>query len=170
MSDAAKPPWKRSVARSAARLAAVQALYQMGATRIALDDVIAEFSQYRFGLRDGLGDRGEDEVPAAPDEAFFADLLRGVVREQDRIDGLIAAHLPEGWRLSRLDTTLLAIMRAGTYELIARKDVPFKVVINEYVEVTHAFFEGDEPGLVNGILDRLAHKLRRGQAQQENAG
>ncbi|RIA55858.1 transcription antitermination factor NusB [Dichotomicrobium thermohalophilum] len=161
MSDPAKPSRKRALSRSAARLAAVQALYQMDATRIGLDEVIAEFGKYRFGLRDGLGDRAEGEVPAEPDEAFFADLLRGVVRQQDEVDGLISGHLPEGWRLSRLDSTLLAILRAGTYELIARRDVPFKVVINEYVDITHAFFAGEEPGLVNGILDRLAHELGR---------
>ncbi len=161
MPDPAKASHPRSLPRSAARLAAVQALYQMNAVGTGLDEVIAEFSQYRFAQRDGLGDRAEQEVPVAPDEAFFADLLRGVVAEQDRIDGLIAAHLPEGWRLGRLDSTLLAILRAGAYELIARRDVPFKVVIDEYIEVTHAFFAGDEPGLVNGILDRLAHELGR---------
>lgn len=161
MSEPAKPFRKRSLARSAARLAAVQALYQMDATRIALDEVIAEFTKYRFGQRDGLGERAEGEVPAEPDEVFFADLLRGVVRQQDEVDGLIGGHLPEGWRLSRLDSTLLAILRAGAYELIARQDVPFKVAINEYVDITHAFFAGEEAGLVNGILDRLAHELGR---------
>lgn len=161
MPDPANPSRKRALSRSAARLAAVQALYQMDATRIGLEDVIAEFGSYRFGQRDGLGDRAEGEVPAEPDQPFFADLLRGVVRQQDEVDGLIAGHLPQGWRLSRLDSTLLAILRAGTYELIARKDVPFKVVINEYVDITHAFFAGEEPGLVNGILDRLAHELGR---------
>lgn len=170
MSDTGHPPQKRSMPRSAARLAAVQALYQMDATQIGLDDVIAEFGRFRFGQRGGLGDSAEGEVPAAPDETFFADLLRGVVREQDRIDGLIAGHLPGGWRLSRLDSTLRAILRAGSYELIARKDVPFKVAINEYVEVTHAFFEGEESGLVNGILDRLAHELGRDRTKQQNAG
>jgi len=159
---------KRSLTRSAARLAAVQALYQMDATRIGLDDVIAEFGAYRFGQRDGLGDSAEGEVAAAPDEAFFEDLLRGVVRQQDEVDGLIASHLPDGWRLSRLDSTLLAILRAGTYELIARKDVPFKVVINEYVDITHAFFAGDEASLVNGLLDRLAHELGRTAGQADN--
>jgi len=170
MSDQNKKSVRRSLSRRAARLAAVQALYQMDATRIPLEDVIAEFGTYRFGLRDGLGDQAKDEVPVSPDEAYFADLLRGVVREQERIDGLIATHLPQGWRLSRLDTTLLAILRAGTYELIAREDVPFKVSINEYVEVTHAFFSGEEPGLVNGILDRLAHEAGRADARGENAG
>ncbi len=166
MSESAKPSRKRSLARSAARLAAVQALYQMDATRIGLDDVIAEFGSYRFGQRDGLGDRAEGEVPAEPDQPFFADLLRGVVRQQDEVDGLIASHLPEGWRLSRLDSTLLAILRAATYELIARQDVPFKVVIDEYLNITHAFFAGEEPGLVNGILDRLAHELGRAEGKQ----
>ncbi len=161
MTDPAKPPQKRSLARSAARLAAVQALYQMDATRIGLDDVIAEFSSYRFGQGDSMDERAKGEIPAEPDQPFFADLLRGVVREQDRVDGLIAAHLPKGWRLSRLDSTLLAILRSGTYELIARQDVPFKVVIDEYLNITHAFFAGEEPGLVNGILDRLAHELGR---------
>lgn len=169
MSDPAKPPRRRSIARSAARLAAVQALYQMNATQIALDDVIAEFTSFRFGQQGGLGDTADSDIPP-PDETFFADLLRGVVNDQERIDGLISAHLPEGWRLSRLDSTLLAILRAGAYELIARQDVPFKVVINEYVEVTHAFFGGDESGLVNGILDRLAHKLGRNPAQHQDAG
>jgi len=166
MSDSIKPSRKRALSRSAARLAAVQALYQMDATRIGLDDVIAEFGKYRFAQPDGLGDTALGEVPAEPDEIFFADLLRGVVREQERIDELIGAHLPGAWRLSRLDSTLLAILRAGTYELIARKDVPFKVVINEYVNITHAFFAGEEAGLVNGILDRLAHELGRAESPQ----
>jgi len=170
MSEPANPSRKRSLARSAARLAAVQALYQMNATRIGLDEVIAEFGRYRFGQNDGLGDRTEDEVPAEPDETFFADLLRGVVRDQDEVDSLIGGHLPAGWRLSRLDSTLLAILRAGTYELIARKDVPFKVVINEYVDITHAFFAGDEASLVNGILDRLAHELGRADGQADETG
>ena len=161
MSEPAKPFRKRSLARSAARLAAVQALYQMDATRIGLDEVIAEFTKFRFGPRAGPDEYAEGEVPGEPDLAFFADLLRGVVRQQDEVDGLISGHLPEGWRLSRLDSTLLAILRAGAYELIARQDVPFKVVINEYVDITHAFFDGDEAGLVNGILDRLAHESGR---------
>jgi len=170
MPERRKPASKRATERSAARLAAVQALYQMDATRIGLDEVIAEFGRFRFGQTGGLGDDAEGEVPAPPDEAFFADLLRGVVREQERIDGLIATHLATGWRLSRLDSTLRAILRAGVYELIARDDVPFKVAINEYVDVARAFYDGDEPGLVNGILDRLAHELGRDTATEKNAG
>lgn len=170
MPEHSKPANNRSMPRSAARLAAVQALYQMDATQIGLDAVIAEFGQFRFGMSEGLGDAAQDEVPAPPDEAFFADLLRGVVREQERIDALIATHLAAGWRLSRLDSTLRAILRAGLYELIARGEIPFKVVINEYVDVARAFYDGDEPGLVNGILDRLARELGRGTASQKNAG
>jgi len=170
MTNASRQTHRRSLPRSAARLAAVQALYQMDATQIGLDDVIAEFGEFRFGERGGLGDSTEGEVPAAPDEAFFADLLRGVVREQERIDQLIASHLSQGWRLSRLDSTLRAILRAGVYELIERPDVPFKVVINEYVEVTRAFFDGEEAGVVNGILDGLAHELGRDTAGGETAG
>lgn len=145
---------KGAVLRSAARLAAVQALYQMDVTQIDLNDVIAEFTQYRFGheLEGAMLDRA--------DQPFFADLLRGVVKAQREIDPLIARHLAKGWRLSRLDSILRAILRAGAYELLHRPDVPAKVVINEYVEVAHAFFEGDEPGVVNGILDRLARKVR----------
>jgi len=170
MPEQRKPAHKRSTERSAARLCAVQALYQMAATRIGLDEVIGEFGRFRFGQTGGLGDAAEGEVPAPADEAFFADLLRGVVREQERVDGLIAAHLAPGWRLSRLDSTLRAILRAGVYELIARDDVPFKVVINEYVDVARAFYDGDEPGMVNGILDRLAHELGRHTASEKNAG
>jgi len=170
MPEYSQPANRRSMPRSAARLAAVQALYQMDATHIGLDAIITEFGRFRFGQPGGLGDTSEGEVPAAPDEAFFADLLRGVVRQQERIDGLIASHLARGWRLSRLDSTLRAILRAGVYELIARNDVPFKVVINEYLEVSRAFYDGDEPGLVNGILDRLAHELGRDKPEPENTG
>lgn len=168
MPETSPPAYRRSMPRSAARLAAVQALYQMDATHIGLDEIISEFGRFRFGQPGGLGDTAEGEVPAAPDETFFADLLRGVVRQQERIDGMISTHLATGWRLSRLDSTLRAILRAGVYELLAREDVPFKVVINEYVEVARAFYDGEEPGLVNGILDRLAHELGRDKPGHDN--
>ncbi len=160
MNEPGKPSAKRSarraLSRSQARLAAVQALYQMDATQIDLNDVIAEFGDHRF-------DKETDGATLSDaDQSFFADVLRGVVREQRRIDGLISEHLASGWRLSRLDSILRAILRAGAYELLERADIPPKVVINEYVEVTHAFFDGEEPGAVNGILDRLARKLRIG--------
>jgi N utilization substance protein B len=143
--------------RPAARLAAVQALYQMDLAGTDLIDVIAEFNAMRFG------DEAEDSPVKDADRGFFADLLKGVVRRQREIDPLVDAQLAEGWRLTRIDAILRAILRAGTLELIERSDVPTRVVITEYVNVAHAFLEGDEPRVVNAVLDRLARKLRPGE-------
>jgi N utilization substance protein B len=141
-------------ARHAARLAAVQALYQMELTNVDAEAVVEEFVEHRFG--------GETEVSPAgePDEDFFADVLRGVPKHQVEIDRSIARSLSADWKLNRIDSILRAILRASTYELIARKDVPAKAVIDEYVEVAHAFFNGEEPAFVNAVLDRLAHRKR----------
>ncbi len=141
-------------ARGTARLAAVQALYQMEVAQTDAAVVIAQFTRHRFGheVEGAYYDRA--------DEPFFKDLVLGIVREQRAVDPLIAGHLAEGWRLSRIDSILRAILRAATYELKARTDVPLKVIINEYVEIAHAFFGGDEPGVVNGILDAIARELR----------
>ena len=141
-------------ARSAARLAAVQALYQMDMTAIDMREVIAEFEAHRLGKEVEGGKYCEAEA------AFFRDIVEGVVREQRRIDPLIDQHLAEGWRLNRLDSILRAILRAGAYEMLKRPDVPARVVITEYVDLAHAFFEGEEPKVVNGILDRLGHEHR----------
>lgn len=138
--------------RSAARLAALQALYQLEMTGNAPDDVIQEFIEHRFG--------SEPENAAAHDEAFFADVVHGVLRHQIEIDRSIARSLASGWTLARIDSILRALLRAGTYELVARRDIPAKVVIDEYVELARDFFEGDEPGFVNAVLDRLAHRKR----------
>ena len=146
------PP--RSSSRSAARLAAVQALYQMDMTGIDLTDVIAEFESHRLG-KEIEGCQYADVEPA-----FFRDLVEGVVREQLAIDPLIDKQLAEGWRLIRVDSILRAILRAGAYEITVRGDVPARVVISEYVDIAHAFFAEDEPKVVNGILDRLGHKSR----------
>jgi len=146
--------------RSAARLAAVQALYQMDMTGADLNTVIAEFRDHRLG-RELDGDQY-----AAADAAFFRDVLEGVVRSQRSLDPMLNESLAEGWRLSRIDSILRAILRAAAYELAAREDVPAKAVINEYVDVAHAFFAGDEPKAVNGILDRLARSLRAGEFDQ----
>jgi transcription antitermination protein NusB len=140
--------------RSAARLAAVQALYQMDMTAIDLGRVIAEFEAYR------LGKEVEDSQYCEAEAAFFRALVEGVVREQLRIDPLIDGHLAEGWRLHRVDSILRAILRAGSYEMLMRKDVPARVVITEYVDLAHAFFAGEEPKVVNGILDKLGRELR----------
>ncbi len=147
-------PKNRAASRSAARLAAVQALYQMDMTGIDLTDVIAEFEAHR------LGKEIEDCQYADAEAAFFRDLVQGVVREQLEIDPLVDQQLAEGWRLTRVDSILRAILRAGVYELMFRDDVPPRVVITEYVDIAHAFFSGDEPKVVNGVLDRLGHKTR----------
>jgi N utilization substance protein B len=141
-------------ARGTSRLAAVQALYQMDVVQTDAAVVIAQFVRYYFGheVEGAYYDRA--------DERFFEDLVLGVVREQLAVDPLIARHLAEGWRLARLDTILRAILRAASYELKERGDVPFKVIINEYVDVAHAFFGGDEPRVVNGILDAIAREVR----------
>lgn len=144
----------RAAARSAARLAAVQALYQMDMTGIDLSQVIAEFETHR------LGQEIEGCQYTQAEAQFFRDLVLGVVREQLAIDPLIDQQLAEGWRLTRVDSILRAILRAGAYELLYRDDVPARVVISEYVDLAHAFFSEDEPKVVNGILDRLGHRTR----------
>lgn len=145
---------RRAAARSAARLAAIQALYQMDMTSIDSPRVIAEFEAHR------LGKEIEGNQYCEAEAAFFRDLVDGVVREQLRIDPLIDRHLAEGWRLHRVDSILRAILRAGAYEILDRTDVPARVVISEYVDLAHAFFEGEEPKVVNGILDKLARASR----------
>jgi N utilization substance protein B len=147
-------------ARSVARLAAVQALYQMEVSSAGAEAVIREFSEHRFD-RDLPGDGEESVTLAQADEAFFADLVRGVVGNQREVDAAIARRLASGWRLERLDATARAILRAGAYELTHRPDVPTEVVIDEYVELAKSFFEGPEPGFVNGALDAVAQDVRR---------
>ena len=141
--------------RSVARLAAVQALYQMEVSAIGVEGVIREFTEHRF-------DRDIEGVTlASADEGFFADLVRGVVGEQAEVDRKIAGRLATGWRLERLDATVRAILRAGAFELAHRPDVPTEVVIDEYVELAKSFFEGPEPAFVNGALDGVARDVRR---------
>lgn len=141
-------------ARSVARLAAVQALYQMEVSAAGAEAVIREFGEHRF---DGDID---DMSLAGADEAFFADLVRGVVVHQREVDAAVARRLAQNWRLERIDATVRAILRAGAYELAHRHDVPIEVVIDEYVELAKSFFEGPEPGFVNGALDGVAQDVR----------
>jgi len=141
-------------ARTVARLAAVQALYQMEIASAGVEAVVREFSDHRFD-----GDM-EGERLAEADEAFFAEVVRGVVEHQAAIDRSIARRLATGWRLERLDATLRAILRAGAFELAHRPDVPLEVAIDEYVEIGKSFFEGPEPGVINGVLDGLARESR----------
>jgi N utilization substance protein B len=140
--------------RGAARLAALQALYQLEITGISADDVIEEFLEHRIGRDPETGQKIEQ------DEAYFADIVHGVLKHQVEIDRSVAKVLAAGWTLSRIDSILRALLRAGAYELVARRDVPAKVVIDEYVELARDFFDGDEPGFVNAVLDKLAHRKR----------
>jgi N utilization substance protein B len=133
-------------------LAAVQAIYQMELTGADAESVTQEFCDHRFG---------EPETGAGePDAEFFTDLVRGVPHHQVEIDRAIAQDLSEDWKLQRIDSILRAILRAGIYELVARTDVPAKVVIDEYLDIAHVFFGGEEPAFVNALLDRVAHRKR----------
>lgn len=139
--------------RGAARLAAVQALYQMELSGQGASAVIMQFRNHAFGYD------GEDGFIAA-DEELFEDLVRGVVDNQDKIDVAIAARLSEKWKLSRLDVTLRALLRTATSELMLRFDVPAKVIIDQYVTIAMDFYDGGEPKFVNAALDRLAREIR----------
>ena len=144
----------RSRSRSAARLAAVQALYQHEMESTPLPRLLKEFHDHR------LGATIEDARYHEAERDFFDDLVTGVDARSAEIDELIAGRLAEGWSLERLDRPMRAILRAGAYELIARADVPAASVISEYVDVAHAFFDKRESGFVNGLLDAIAKGLR----------
>ena len=149
----------RSQARSAARLAAVQALYQLQMENTALARLLDEFHQHRLG-REVDDEDHEGEIFADAEVAFFDDLVRGVDARRADIDELLSARLASGWTIARLDKTMLQILRAGTYELLARPDVPKAAVIDEYVDVAKAFFDDREAKFVNGILDAVAKEVR----------
>jgi N utilization substance protein B len=140
--------------RSAARLAAVQALYQMDVAGKGVIDAMAEFETFWIG-------RDVEGVSFQPAEnSFFRGILRGVVEEQLTVDRLVDQALATGWPLGRVEAVLRAILRAGAYELAFRKDVPARVTISEYVDVAHSFYGGEEPGLVNAVLDTIAREVR----------
>lgn len=141
-------------AKSAARMAAVQALYQMEQSGAGVEAVIAEFTEHR---QDGDVEGASLE---GADAEFFSDLARGVVEAQRRIDPFIERHLAKNWTLGRLEATQRAILRAGVYELVARRDVPVRVAIDEYVEVAKAFFDGEEARFINAVLDAAAREAR----------
>ncbi len=143
----------RSKARSAARLAAVQALYQQEMEGVPLDRLLIEFHQHR------LGATIEDVEYADADADFFDDIVKGVDARREEIDALITAKLT-GWTLERIDRPMRQILRAGTYELLARKDVPTGAAISEYLDVTDAFYDKREKGFVNGLLDAIAKDVR----------
>ncbi|MBA3050221.1 MAG: transcription antitermination factor NusB [Alphaproteobacteria bacterium] len=141
-------------ARTVARLAAVQALYQMELAGEGVDTVIAEFSNHRFDAD------MEGEPLAEADEEYFAEIVRGVVGSQRDIDTAVKARLASNWRLERLDSTLRALLRAGAWELRDRQDVPREIVIDEYVELAKAFFDDAEAKFVNAALDGVARDVR----------
>ena len=144
----------RSRSRSAARLAAVQALYQHDMEGTPVPRLLHEFHEHR------LGATIEDDTYHEAERDFFDDLVSGAEARRGEIDEKIAAKLAQGWTLERLDRPMRAILRAGTYELIARPDVPIGSVISEYVDVAHAFYDKRESGFVNGLLDAIAKETR----------
>jgi len=152
-------PVKPANQRGAARLAAVQALYQMDIGGTGVLEVVAEYETHR------LGQELDGETYLKADPSWFRSIVAGVVRDQTKIDPLVRASLLESWPLSRLDSTLRAILRAGTFEIVERKDVPVAVIVTEYVEIAQAFFDGEEPKIVNAVLDRIAKQVR-GEAKK----
>jgi N utilization substance protein B len=154
MADAPKTAPRKANRRGAARLAAVQALYQMDMAGSGINDVFAEFESHWIGNEV----EGEQYLPA--EAAFFRDVVSGVVRDQKKLDPLIDEALSKGWPLKRIDAILRAVLRAGSYELEHRKDVPARVVVSEYVDVANAFVERDETGMVNAVLDQIARQFR----------
>ncbi len=142
-------------ARSAARLAAVQAIYQNAVNPdLSITELVEEFVGHR------LGKIVDDVLMAKADAKFFAELVSGVDAEKEKIAGLITGALSEKWSLDRLEEIVKAILRAGCYELAARRDVPTAVIINEYLDIAHAFLEGKEVGFINGVLDHISRKVR----------
>jgi transcription antitermination protein NusB len=154
MARAAASETRKANKRGAARLAAVQALYQMDLAGTGLNDILVEFESH------WLGGEVEGAQYRPAEAAFFRDIVGGVVREQGRLDPLIDAALARGWPLKRIEAVLRAILRAGAYELACRRDVPARVVASEYVDVASAFVGEDETGMVNAVLDQLARQLR----------
>lgn len=140
--------------RGAARLAAVQALYQMDIAGTGLNEILSEFEAHWIGREV----EGEQYLPA--EAAFFRELVTGVIAAQRRLDPLIDQALAAGWPLKRVEAILRAVLRAGAYELDSKRDIPARVIISEYVDIAHAFVDRDETGMVNAVLDHLARGLR----------
>jgi N utilization substance protein B len=157
MADNKKPPVgteKKANRRGAARLAAVQALYQMDIGGAGINDIFAEFESH------WLGNEVEGDTYLPAEAAFFRDIVSGVVRDQKKLDPLIDEALSQGWPLKRIEAILRAVLRAGAYELEHRKDVPARVVVSEYVDVANAFVDREETGMVNAVLDQIGRQFR----------
>ncbi|MBR0849655.1 transcription antitermination factor NusB [Bradyrhizobium diazoefficiens] len=157
MADNKKQPGaaeKKANRRGAARLAAVQALYQMDIAGAGINDIFAEFESH------WLGNEVEGDTYLPAEAAFFRDVVSGVVRDQKKLDPLIDEALSKGWPLKRIEAILRAVLRAGAYELQHRKDVPGRVVVSEYVDVANAFVDREETGMVNAVLDQIGRQFR----------
>ena len=148
---------KKANRRGAARLAAVQALYQMDIAGAGINDLFAEFESH------WLGNEVEGDTYLPAEAAFFRDVVSGVVRDQKKLDPLIDDALSKGWPLKRIEAILRAVLRAGAYELQHRKDVPGRVVVSEYVDVANAFVDREETGMVNAVLDQIGRLFRGDQ-------
>ena len=144
----------RGEGRSAARLAAVQALYQMDVTGKGINEILAEFESHWIGREI----EGDQYKPAELD--FFRDILHGVLADQIAIDRQVDETLASGWPLKRIESVMRAILRAGDYELRKRADIPARVIVSEYVDIAGAFFAREEAGMINAVLDALARKAR----------
>lgn len=160
MADAPRGRRGHGRPRTGARLAAVQALFQSEQGEANPETVIDEFIRHRLGAVAGAPGGFEEGRVAEADVPLFALIVRAATREQDTLDPMLSAALAEDWPLERLDPVLRALLRAGGAELWMPDGPPAKVVINEYMDVAHGFFDGEEPGMANGVLDRLAHLLR----------
>ena len=155
--NAAPKAERKANRRGAARLAAVQALYQMDLAGTGLNEILAQFESHWIGQEI----EGNRYLPA--EAAFFRDVVAGVVREQRKLDPLIDEALAQSWPLKRIEAILRAVLRAGAYELDHRRDVPTRVVLSEYVDLAHAFVDRDETGMANAVLDQIARRLRAGE-------
>jgi N utilization substance protein B len=140
--------------RSAARMAAVQALYSIGQGGGSPKEVVGEFNDHRFATPDEAG------TPIEPDREFFSSLVSGSSARRKEIDALLSSSLAKNWSLERIEKVVYAILQAGVFELLDRADVPAKVAINEYVDIAHAFYADSQPGFVNSVLDRIAREVR----------
>jgi transcription antitermination protein NusB len=152
-------PARKANRRGAARLAAVQALYQMDVAAKGLNEIFAEFESHWLGREV----EGSQYLPA--EAAFFRDVVGGVVRDQRRLDPIIDAALSKGWPLRRIEALMRAVLRAGLYELDQRRDIPARVIVSEYVDVAGAFVDKDETGMINAVLDQLGRQVRGGEAE-----
>ena len=153
----------RAQRRGAARLAAVQALYQIELTGASPDRVLREFVNHRIDAAPGAA---SDEKVGEADRELFAAIVRGACDQRADLDTMVSTALAQGWTLERMDRVLRALLRAGAFELFARSETPARVAITEYVGVAHAFYEGREPAFVNGVLDKLARVLRPDEMAQ----